>query len=230
MRMRRHGFTLIEMMVVVAIIGILAALTINGMSGMSKRSAPANATQDLMSQLGAARSQAMARGNDVWFIVYPKLDSSNGETGPGGYFVYLDPTGGFLANGYGDFDPASNLSPISEGRLLEKVYLDNYSGKNVVFGARSGTRVPAPYGFDLASGCSFCSNDGGIDRGAIVFRGDGTATFFDGDGTPVLTLSTGENNAGKRSQYLSLKAKELTIAYAVVVNGPTGSINLFRMD
>ena len=229
MKTRRHGFTILELMIAVAIMGIVAAMTINGLSGLSRRSAPSNASQDLYSQLSSAHLQAVARGQDVWFIVYPELAREGTDPGAGAYFTYLDPTGGLLANGYADFAP-DNLSPIAEGRLLEQVYLDDYSGKNVVFGAKANSSVPAPYGFDLTSGCSFCTTDGGANRGAIVFSGNGTARFFDGDGTPVLALASGANSAAKRSQYLSLKGREHPVGYGIVVNGTTSSISLFPQD
>jgi type IV fimbrial biogenesis protein FimT len=62
---REAGFTATEILVVVAIVGIMAALAMPSMSGLLATQAVRSASYDLNADLVYARSQAITRGTDV---------------------------------------------------------------------------------------------------------------------------------------------------------------------
>lgn len=60
-----HGFSLIELMVVIAIVAILAALAVPGFQGMISSSNLTSTTNDLITTFARARSDAIHRGKRV---------------------------------------------------------------------------------------------------------------------------------------------------------------------
>lgn len=71
-----RGFTLLEAIVVVAIIGILAAEGVPAMGRMIKDQRVRNATQDFYASLAFARSESIKRGTDV--IINPATSTNWG--------------------------------------------------------------------------------------------------------------------------------------------------------
>ena len=62
---REAGFSAAEILVVLAIVGIMAALALPSMSGLLASQATRSASYDLNADLIYARSEAIARGTDV---------------------------------------------------------------------------------------------------------------------------------------------------------------------
>jgi prepilin-type N-terminal cleavage/methylation domain-containing protein len=82
MRARNKGFTLLEVMVVVAIVAIAGAIAIPGFFGSMKRQAVRNEARQLISSLREARSLAIAR-TSVPNLVCPGGGGSGSGGGPG---------------------------------------------------------------------------------------------------------------------------------------------------
>jgi prepilin-type N-terminal cleavage/methylation domain-containing protein len=204
----RRGFTLLEMMIVLAIIGILTAMAAASAQQIGSRNATQNASSDLSSILQKARSRAELRGGDVYVMVYPKMTKTGAMTGgSGAIFVYEDMNGDFLTgsgacNGSGTADCSwSNFSPpnnirgptTSKDQTLDVIYLDNYAKKNVRFGKPAATTWKAPFsGIGTAAdtnGCSFCGTS--TNKGALVFTGEQMLLFLDDTGAPVAQRTAG---------------------------------------
>ena len=83
----KKGFSLIELMIVVAIIGILAAIAIPQLAGFRARATRAG----MLSDVRAAFSVAIARHSDTQTHVGLGAPAAPGDTGPG--VVDIDTTG-----------------------------------------------------------------------------------------------------------------------------------------
>ncbi len=73
--MRDLGFTLIEMMVVVAIVAILAAISAPSMDGFIQRNSISSQTNELISLLQYARSEAVTRKANVQVCASTNISS-----------------------------------------------------------------------------------------------------------------------------------------------------------
>lgn len=183
------GFTLLETMIVLAIIGVLSSLAAATMSGVQQRAAPQNAAHDLYSTVARARARAVERGADVWVLVFPSVNKLGVDgAGGGAYFLYEDPDANFSSGGtvnYANFPTTGVTTPGENDKLLASVWLDDSPAKGALFGKPTNISSTGPFASIswAASGCTFCS--GSPLRGAIVFNGDGAARFVDGDGATV---------------------------------------------
>ena len=190
--LRTHrGFTLIEMLMAVAIIGVLAGMSAVALDRMKSRGNFASATGDFIATLRTARAEAFARGNPTVVVV----DMANRK-----WWAVEDVNGNFALASFSATTPAP-----APDRLI-------YSGQlpiNVSFGPLDGfgSALPAPFsgvptGFvnivlaDGGSGgtadisvdggsaapnfkyCSFC--DSSSKMGAITFLPSGGAIFSGG--------------------------------------------------
>ncbi len=198
---RSRGFTLLEVMIVLAIVGVITAISVTSAQQIGARNATQNAASDLSTVLQNARARAEQSGADVYVMVYPTMKRDGSLTGgSGALVVYEDARGDFLTAtgpcdgsastarcGWTNFAPPSNVFPVpnSGGRFVQIVYLDDYPKKNVRFGKSSASAFTAPFTgvgtLANANGCSFC----GATKGAIVFTGEQQLRFLDNSGAPV---------------------------------------------
>lgn len=81
---RRRGFTTIELMVVIFILVVLAAIAFPGLSGWARNQRLKGVTRDLMSHFQFARLEAIKRSTTIALAFNP------GDGGVGNYTVFVD--------------------------------------------------------------------------------------------------------------------------------------------
>ncbi len=80
---RTRAFTLIEIMIVVGIIGLIAAMGVPSLLPMIRKEGMRKAVGDVTDLLGNARAQAILKGQNAWVSFRPadnQLGSSTGES------------------------------------------------------------------------------------------------------------------------------------------------------
>lgn len=160
----QRGFTLVELMITVAILGILIALSTAALGGLRPRAEVSSAASELSAVFKAARHHAKARNAEVWFGVLVPTPAQAG-TGQVRYFVLedseaeLDPTA--LNNNWptsGDANMPGSVRVIDQGRFpmsVAPVSRQDAGG----WGEAPPELQPAEA--SLATGCSFCNFDSG---------------------------------------------------------------------
>jgi prepilin-type N-terminal cleavage/methylation domain-containing protein len=237
MRGPSKGFTLIEMLVVLAIVAVMMAMGFAAYQRIGVQGAAQNAAHDLYSAISKARAMAQDSGSDVWLIVYPQGRRAAATGGPGAYFIVQDLAGDFGTDTgvykYEAFDLPDEFRPAqgAVSRLVEARFLEDYPGQRVRFGVLplthpSTVRFKAPFPDMGRSACTMCGTN---DRGAVVFAADGSARFRDADGDDV-TPSGG--TAQGRAVSLGLREGNANAAldtrsYLFAISGPTGYVSFF---
>ncbi|PTL77654.1 GspH/FimT family pseudopilin [Vitiosangium sp. GDMCC 1.1324] len=212
---RDGGFTLIEVMVVVAIIGVLTALSMVAYDSVGKRGALQNAAFDLQGTLTLARSEAVSRGYPIWIVLYTTASrkAPTGTTGQGAFLMVEDTKNDFVRAPAGLF-----ALPLKSAVGVPSVYfLEDYS-KQVRFEAATpgvAGRYSQPFSTLNVQTCGFCS--GTPLRGAIVFNPDGSARFVDGQGQYIAVAN----------QALAFSSLDRKNQYLFAISGPSGYVAAF---
>lgn len=113
----KNGFTLLELITVIAIIGILSAIAIPSFSAWNKHARLRSATQDLMADLSMARMRAIQSGENV-----------NVSFSLTGYVVFID------ENDNGTWQPSDD-TPLRNKDYPQSVTMTGttFAGSNIVF-------------------------------------------------------------------------------------------------
>jgi prepilin-type N-terminal cleavage/methylation domain-containing protein len=80
-KLRRGGFTLIEMLTVLVIIGVLASISLTAMHNIGRSQALHNASRQIADQINKARNYALVNGAYVYMVV-PTDQTTPGPTYP----------------------------------------------------------------------------------------------------------------------------------------------------
>ncbi len=178
-----RGFTMVEVVVTVAIVGVLASLAAIGMDRYKPRANLSSTAAQLHALMRGARQNALATGRDTVVMFFPQFQNPLGGTGR--VVIYEDGAGTFFSAGaapnFEAYDPAK--APAGErADVLEK--LDLPRGITVGVGGLPVPALSPPYDRIAAGACTFCGAlaDG---RGAVVFSPRGRAYFFGANGSPA---------------------------------------------
>ncbi|GAB2894302.1 GspH/FimT family pseudopilin [Microbulbifer echini] len=119
---RTNGFTLIELMVVITVLGIVTALAVPSFSTLIENNRMSTMTNDLNSTLQFARSEAVRRKGDV------RVSAVDGDIGKG-LRVWIDDGSG----DFGDDDIELRVLSVNLGGLDLSVTVDDASKSNIDF-------------------------------------------------------------------------------------------------
>ncbi len=217
---RRAGFTLIEMMVTVAIMGIIVALATVSLQRARPRANLAGAAVDLQALLHGARQQALASGQNVAVMVFPGY--SPGGDVVGRIVVYQDGDGTLFdatsADSIDGYDPAVlKCGPNSE--IVSTLDLPPAVRIGPAVGMGATAKLVAPWtSVPVNLDCTFCDGAGAARRGAVVFDPRGRASFYSKAGV-ALAVDGGSVSL----QVPSLGAEVRTLA----VGASTGAVTSF---
>lgn len=135
---RFQGFTLIELMVVVAVLAILAAIAFPSFQQTMRSNRVATASNELIASISLARSEAI-RGTRGGGVCSSSDGASCGGTWNTGWMVWGD------ANDSGAFDAGDSVVRFTQARPA--LSITNGSG-GIVFDAR-GRPVGGAQGFNI---------------------------------------------------------------------------------
>jgi prepilin-type N-terminal cleavage/methylation domain-containing protein len=191
-----RGFTLVEMLTVVAAMGILATLATVALTKLKARGNYSSATGDFVSTLRGARAESFARGDNTVVLI----DTQHGQ-----WCGFEDVGGAFAAAAWPPASYATWCPPpaparlISSGSLPEDTSFGPHSGfgralpppfsgiptgyLNIILadGGSGGTADISVDGGSAAPNlkyCSFCDPGSGL--GSITFLPSGGAVFSTG--------------------------------------------------
>nr|QKW93592.1 prepilin-type N-terminal cleavage/methylation domain-containing protein [Archangium sp.] len=210
---RIRGVTLVEVMIVVAIIGVLAAMSMVAFDALGRRGALQNAAFDMQGVLTTARAQAVSRGYPMWIVLRPAASRKALEGGQGVFFLVEDAGSDYVRAPAGLF----TLEPKASALVSAAYFLEDYS-KGVRFEALTPgetAQYAQPFSGLTVRTCGFCSET--PLRGAIGFFPDGSARFVNGQGAYVFT----------KNQGLALSSLDRKTQYLFAIAGPTGYVTAF---
>jgi len=213
-RRRREGFTLLEMVVVIAIIGIMAAVSAPKLEQYFSNQRARDAARDVANAFRIAQAEAIRTGDP--HIVY--LTAGNpAATDPKGTGLGVAPNGApwpvailddrtsALSNCVYDAGPESLEYPVSPA-----------TGVSWGFSLSAGAVAPGDVGGgNPASGSTFTTRPGGPNTTWVMFRPDGIPVGFDA------ACTLGGVGSGGGGVYITNGSRD----YAVVLS-PLGGVKV----
>jgi prepilin-type N-terminal cleavage/methylation domain-containing protein len=210
---RTRGVSILELSIVLAIITILAGITVASLNAVRSRTTFSAVATNIVNEMRRARMQSMNRGMYTAFVVNTNLTGTNARTW---WVIQTDKN--FLTNFISSgFSPAGCVAPcviLSTGTLP--------GAPDTTFGLTSGsfrsivpttTGLPAPLATipdNPSSGskwCSFCLASGQTNWGAILFAPGGEAKFSNGTGLGQQLVLTNTRDNVTRAKLIAVLAK-----------------------
>ncbi|MDF1563601.1 MAG: prepilin-type N-terminal cleavage/methylation domain-containing protein [Deltaproteobacteria bacterium] len=225
---RTHGFTLIELMVTVTLVGIMAGLAIAGARQMTPRLRATRSIADLVAIFRQAPRLAAASNADLWL----GLEDPNSGTSPYHYVLIQDWNGNFDRAGFDPANPRDDFDDdggkrtdrlLTKGEIYESVKY--YRGTDVK--GPSMNEIPGfyrpvvlatqprctTYGFS-ATGCPVTGSN---QMTWIRFKANGEVEVPGNGNARFISLILGRSNLEENS--------EKTI---IVVSLPYGLVEIFH--
>ncbi|MFY0524701.1 pilus assembly FimT family protein [Archangium gephyra] len=219
---RARGFTLLEILIVLAILGVLTGMAVVTFEAVGRRGALQNATFDFQAAMMSARTRAVSRGYPVWVVLYPKANRAGLNGGLGAFIVVEDRKSEYMRTPANLFALELKPNVVGDTGSVSAVYfLEDYN-KKVRFETLTPGRVglfSAPFQTLAARTCSFCS-EGGPGAGAIGYFPDGSARFVDGAGS----------YAAATNQSMALRSVEGRAQQLFAISGPSGYMAVSSPD
>ena len=211
------------MMVAVAIIAILAMMTLNGVQGLRPRAKAGTTAADLTAALQAARQEALGDGHYVFvrwlndpsysFQGYVVCSSTDSRYRPPPDWTSTDPCGPCSFGGC-PTPKYESKSALPLG-VIAAAGTDFGSVANVPSVFRNAVSIPSV----SSTGCSFCQQDSN-QVGWIAFMPDGQVMF---PGDSLSSHATGGAILVRADPSISKAAA----VYATVVTAPFGLVRSF---
>lgn len=219
---RARGFTLLEVLVVLAIVGVLTGMAVVAFDAVGRRGALQNAAFDFQGAMSLARTRAVSRGYPVWVVVYPTANREGLTGGMGAFSVVEDRNSTYVRNPAKLFALKLEVNVVGDMGTVSAVYfLEDYN-KKVRFESLTPGKVGvlgAPFKALAVQTCSFCSVSA-HQSGAIGFFPDGSVRFIDGEG--VYAFATNHT--------LALRSVEERTQQVFAISGPSGYMAVFSSD
>ncbi len=190
MKKRQRGFTIIEAVVVLGIIGIISTLAITTFSGLPARARLSNDFLDLATSIRFCRARAMASGFDVYLMVNQKVQQ---------LAIVEDTDANFQDTTLVDYPWDKDYSEQRDyargngDKLIRRI---DFAGKVGVAAAGfpGNMKYPEPFSaIDVTKPCTFCGlAPAPTDVGAIQFHPEGHVDIVGGGNGPggALILQT----------------------------------------
>ncbi len=145
-RRRQHGFSLLELLATITIVGILLAIAVPSFRDVIRRNQVSSASNELLAAMSYARTEAISRGQIV--SICPSADGAKctvgGKAYEPGWLVYTYPAGAASANKA--YASATDILLRATGARAG-VSVQEKGGTVITFGQQGQLRPNTPLAF-----------------------------------------------------------------------------------